>query len=1138
METFSELIELSEHIINPKDIVRIGEIDSLRESKGKLRKIEKLLSPLQMELLLHDMSFPIFGYFFDNEKGTINNFGQEFIDISKILSPDLFLLTSFYSRVQKPPTSMRTLSSEFLTPYSLFRFLKELGNSVSSLMFNMQTEREILSKLIIKCALSAKELLEIKDYDVLYNTVLEYLHAISSENIDTLVIIVQTSLYNASANPLLLVKGSNMVENVRTTLLNSAKVSGQVFDSNKKKFSLLKNFISLNTYIHQRLTSMKKYWICDINQNREMVSNAREQLILLSQKVGFLLGKKNPRGSLSLTLTVNWEPEFAKSRLSQSSYFEITYENCKVLLQLEANTAEIVLPIFDNAPVVDVRLLYIVEKFDGVNIAEATKEAIGILKEYQISNITKNSELVEKFKRRNSAMSSKCGSVITTIRLSSASEAVDQMRSDLSHGDINIYQVLDMLTTKIIRKWMQKSRIMNIYPPEGLFLGLFEICLRHGIPSSIVFIMLLTKLFDGWCSAESYLSAFCGLLMITHTATQQSPVPQSFLDSYNNLLHDLKQKVTTLLFQQLSRPGAYEKLGLCPLLIMSSFTIPEDSRSTFIDRIVISSKQYILGSIASLLKPIPSPSVSSKPIQQLLEMIEQLSSKGIVSIDFVETADQTSVDISKGVKGLTFSIDSLSDTMETISCRSKQMKKYYEEMVDIVTFNYWIDIREKLSELSKLVLNVFLSLPIQIQDQNLFKFIFSYREIWEFYSLGEELSPFKLFIGFVLSWIGLVGEKLIEWSSRAITHDNFVISCQSDGTSTSLTDLMTVFSQSFSFLSQLKWKDPNIIDIAETFLSICSSCLRYYASSLIMRILAFFPMEIIIENSENGIFNSYFEEMRVCKTQPATPEQIFVIINNFLALKPSWSRFLDIVSRQLSATPLPNIEDYQNPVPFLLSVSKAIPALFAGLISNEVNDLISSRIWIENSAFKRAFCKKASPFILHEGFLVRSSDFFISVYDNTLNVLKKKVTALQGNINQFMYPKMLEAFVHGLDSGLMNLFILTKDNSPIKYKRLLPMMQFIQDIHADLFDYLQTLPNKVSPDSYSKYSWRSKMILTIMDRNPEEIIQIADSNNDILKGVCYFILLRSFTEYKRAVQWCDENGPRFMNRKFRPMLQV
>lgn len=296
-----------------------------------------------------------------------------------------------------------------------------------------------------------------------------------------------------------------------------------------------------------------------------------------------------------------------------------------------------------------------------------------------------------------------------------------------------------------------------------------------------------------------------------------------------------------------------------------------------------------------------------------------------------------------------------------------------------------------------------------------------------------------------------------------------------------------------------------------------------------MRIFTYFPKNVIVNNSDPSLYNGILSQVNlVYHGKPLTPEQIYVIINDFTFIKESWDSFIQLVTPTIGAQKLP--EQILDPVPYTKEIVKAIPNLFGGLIEHEVYSYISQRLWVENSGMKTIFNKKASKKILHPEFESHSSQFFNTLYNNSIEFITEKCNSLKQYMRSDKLNKMLESFIKGLDAGLMNVMI--NDEEPIKHKRIEVILDFIKTIHNELYNEFKD-EHDINSVPYLKWMWKSKLMLESIHYGPKEILSIALKENG-QRGLIFFILARSFTNDKLCTNWAIENQSRFLGMRFSP----
>jgi len=298
-----------------------------------------------------------------------------------------------------------------------------------------------------------------------------------------------------------------------------------------------------------------------------------------------------------------------------------------------------------------------------------------------------------------------------------------------------------------------------------------------------------------------------------------------------------------------------------------------------------------------------------------------------------------------------------------------------------------------------------------------------------------------------------------------------------------------------------------------------------------MMIFTYFPHDVIVQNAEPEVFSGLINQSElIYHSGSIRPEQIFVIINDLCCIQPTWASFLDNVKPLLGTAKIP--EQFIEPVPVQKLITN-IPNLFAGLVSEEIYQYISNRLWVDNKQIKVMFLKKASKKILHPEFTSRTSAYFNDLFESTMDFINSRASALRDHINKGSLKLMVKGFISGLDAGLMNTMI--NEEEPIKHKRIAVILDFIKDVQAAMFEKMNSELNVVSRE-YVEWAWRSRLALDNIDRSPAELLAMASNHTGSeQKSLVYYILIRSHTNDKNCVKWVEENGVRFLCSRFSPL---
>ncbi|KAK8842187.1 hypothetical protein M9Y10_026418 [Tritrichomonas musculus] len=1177
IDQFSNLIQLSKECSDLEELTKsITEVDALKEGVTKFDFTRINLSNNQMKVLFNDNTNSLIRQIIDQSSGTFSTFGRDLIEKEFSRNPDFLFLLEYFSKFNdlSQPINFNQISSENLDPLSYFLFVQQIFDSISTIPNDMNDDQKALSDIIKYITLHTKSLSLLGNMAGLNNEILRISKNVQGANLQILKPIFQDCFIKSIVHKNRISKDS--INNSAKTLLKQSgaeeSMTTKLDNERENYYTLLPILTSLIYY---------KNYLKNDNQNKfnpygqikgEIINSTKTKTNFMIEKVGQLLTRgKTPSGIYALRLTVIWEKAFKGTRLSNASFIEITYQNSKKTYEInkdeEGSFFEIVLPSFSKSDdKVDISLLYVKEKFNDTIRKNVPADGIGTLVTFSFPLKTDNNSklktakpkarsssmiiesddgFIVEFKRGDTALSTKCGTVKVNSKFYEfKDDGVPEILennvylSKSGNGgfsdDFQMKQFLDFLTTNLVNQWLSQTS-MSIYPPQEAYIGLIEFSMRYSIPASTIYLLISKKLLNAWCHAESYLNAFTAMFITAHVCmtNNQKRTKSMFLnkieeDLYGSLYEYLAENVPIYLIQHLSRSGLYQNHGLAPLLMLLSFIVPEEGIDSYVDQLIKSSHKSIIRIIASYLRPIYLESGeknSEKMTNELGSFLNFVNSKSSSSkhnafdslikndseIDFTEFDPST----------ITFSIKSLADTIDILNKRTQQLKKFNEDnsLPSFLSIQ-WDKIEGDLCQLTLLLVNLFVCILKEKfgDDQSIFKFIFSYRDLHDFFMKSsnkdiieseirtDEFSPFKLFLNVVLDWISRIGEQMSIWTTKAVNIDTFEIDDKKLKTSSSPKDMFEVFRQSFTFIYSLHWEDPSIEVFVYTFLSLCGSCLRNFIETLTFRMLSYFPLEVIQESQIEDL-QHYLEDLESTNTNikpkkekhkdkerresesssnvttepKITTRNIFVIINNFINLKLMWNGFLVHVkkmfpslfpeenkNRRISLSSADNsssllassnvIElppNVMDPVPKITGITNSIPTLFSLMTSHLVTDTVSPHLWIKNSAVKQVFVKNASKYILNPDFFQTCSPIYASIYDTILNYIKERIDDINATTCMKYYKTMIISFLFGLDSGMMNLLILKKKKSdPIKNKRLIPILNFIHDLYKEIYQYV------------------------------------------------------------------------------------
>jgi hypothetical protein len=169
----------------------------------------------------------------------------------------------------------------------------------------------------------------------------------------------------------------------------------------------------------------------------------------------------------------------------------------------------------------------------------------------------------------------------------------------------------------------------------------------------------------------------------------------------------------------------------------------------------------------------------------------------------------------------------------------------------------------------------------------------------------------------------------------------------------------------------------------------------------------------------------------------------------------------------------------------------------------------------------------------------RTSDLFIGMFDRTVADLKEKITALESSIAPTHYRMMLQGFLHGLDTGLMNVLVYLPESKPIKRKRLLILLQFFQDVLNDVKEHILGLGGADLPEAeFKRLTPLCHYMIAQLGRDPAPMIRDDPREANITLALCNYLLIGAATDNSAAQKWTKENRPRYARRLFSPSFDA
>jgi hypothetical protein len=759
-----------------------------------------------------------------------------------------------------------------------------------------------------------------------------------------------------------------------------------------------------------------------------------------------------------------------------------------------------------------IKVIHISEKYKRLSFDKIPPDGFRPLTELSFVPQRKTEQYQQKFNRNPTGISFKCGLLTITATFSPAETPAWVRRPGFAYETPEILRLLDIYIDELVYRWLTDFSVMEPTPPQSEHLALIELALRYCIPAPTIYLLLLKRLLRSWCHAESYLNAVASIFLCAHESMAKCQYTKKEETEMSQVVEFLKQNVPQFVLQHLSKPALYERHGLLPLFVLSAFLIPETDFDEYITQIVGHARTNIIHGVIGAFKPVPSER-NYREVVQLLAFRRQS-----------DDAD---------CQG-TIPVDNLADVCELLAKRARQIHHFYEATSLPQFLTQWEELEPVFASIAISSVNLFMKLFSEACDQDLFRFILNFKVLYRFLHLPSEYSPFLLFSSIVVNWISQIGERMIHWMTRAVAMDKFEIHHQRDRTSTSLMDMMQIFIQSVQFLRSLQWEDSSINIFVETFLSLCVSTIKMYTEQLTLTMLSYFPIKLIQRfDEEPKLLAPFLPDLRRMGACNVTPAQIFVIINNFMSLRFAWMRYLDTIREAFPEFALHQV--FLNPVPQVGHISKRIPVLFAGLTAEQTTAIIGPIVWVKNSGFKKLLVRGASDYILNPLFEQRQSDLFVDLFDKTVADLKLRIDALHSTIATAHHRMMMQGFLHGLDTGLMNVLVFLPEAKPIKRERLLTLLQFFQDVLNDVKEHILERGLEEFTDAvFREFTPLCHYMVANLNGNLTRMMEDDPRDANITLAMCNYLIIASATENRDASKWTKDNRLRYTNRSFLP----
>lgn len=1097
LDKLLDIAELTSPANNQQQDV-ISDDESLREAVINIaNQNDCLITREQSKFLLRTMRTPILSPCFDYETCTLNDIGKELIERTVPVRPDLVYLFTYCGKFTKRP-KYNDIIPEKLDPFTYYQFMHEMIDSYSTMESLGDEEKGSYSRFLKNLLLQSKQLSECESISKLNIALVKLARTIPGVNLELLKPNIQECVVSSIYHDF------SFKEKDWTNL--ETIVQGKDELSNDGNFS---DYIHSCTYLH------------DLIANQFDKKDSRERSLMLTDFYFRGVLKKEIVGYVHLNVQLKWKPKFADSNLSKKCFLNFKYDNITFRVPFKDTTPlDLIIPITDDKNLT-LFIDYTLYKYENKDNDSPSTRGTLIETKIKISNQDQKEEF--PFNRRKSKLSAKCGILTINTEFHDVNTPFDIPSTKKKMSSSGISAILKNLCTNLVRSWMSSSP-MPILPPAKRYISIMNFATMYYIPASTVFSTIMDVMKSHWNEAGSFINAFTLVFFASYMASKNCNSPFD-MDPYIDFV---RETIPPIFVQRIMAPYRFENDAIVSIFMLYSFISEPDVIEDYIDGIIDRVRTKILHTITSKLEPIPTDKYD-EAAEQIMPFIPVNRSSVNVLAPTKKSSSKSQMNGS-----FTFDCENVFSAFQVLSMKLNGMKKYYEShTLPLFLDNYKI----LRSTLATLLAAFGVIMGRFTEDEKYFdiemQFIMPYREAWAALELPEKYSPFKLLFGVLVTWINEISGKMIEWITNAIKIDDFEIENNADKTSSSIVDMYTVFGQTISFLESLHWNNrEQMSTIISSYFSVCGNLARDYHHNIFALAYSYFSPEIIQTYLPKDIIANFVTGRVIDRV--ISPKQIFIIINDAVRLFSTHKKFLEINLPRFTEYDIPSIDNFMHTIPNSLDVAvKSLPILFAGVISKDVYNNIYPHLFIPN---KKAILRKASPNILNPNFEDRSSELFIQLFDQTIAYVKPYFESLKTNVCHAFYKKLLRAFIHGVEIGLLNLML---DDPPIKHKRLIVIIQFVQDIIKDLFEFISTGDREITKDEFCSYTPFATFLFQNDGKPIKELIKMDPGVSNVQQSMCVYILIGSQESYdKAAKKWVKEEGIRFSKRKFVPSSQL
>jgi hypothetical protein len=532
-------------------------------------------------------------------------------------------------------------------------------------------------------------------------------------------------------------------------------------------------------------------------------------------------------------------------------------------------------------------------------------------------------------------------------------------------------ETLEFLLWAVLDGWLRRPAAG---PPLGPYMLATDLALKLGI-GSIVFYALFTKIMMiGFCESGDFLDNFVAVILALVTSLQWWPAKpdddRDFLeddeqfgrDTLSNAAEFLRERVPQILASQLKHSEHIERPAVPSLMMLISlFDTPEDSEAFFggiLNRVVKDISASVLRRLEFQFKlsraPLPSQALYRMSHPEEYTLISQRQHLEMTSL-------------------LTAAAEMLS--------RSRIVTAFFTQDAAPLFTDSQTGLLRDFSHLSYLFAAVFASTDPLPTDAELFRFLATYRQLWQLSGSPAESAPAIVFASVIARWLRMFADSFITRVSRAISFDDFTVHSRRHMSSTSVTDIFALISSNFEFLDSLKVSLETIEVHVMCYLSLCGSAVRGYVEAL-MRLASGFK-------ARNG------------SARRLTGPQRFVAVNDIIAVRMEWTEFL----RKACG-------DYHLEVEIFSDLLSGVGPALRELVGRLGLDLA---IKIRNAVRDAVFLNDAHSYQLKPTAMFDAQE----IHETVLEELSQQVTLVQESLLVSYRPRAFVQLVRAVPLGLL-----------------------------------------------------------------------------------------------------------------------